>query len=141
MNIILNFFQHLIWAYKFFLQCNPVSTRTLSSKILMTNSLKTILREVRMVNSTKGHWSERSIIMSAKRRFSDASCNALFILHNHREITPTELCRPRFHAPLHISPPPPGPAGVCRPPQGRGRSLAAFNVTLLILVLEIPFNF
>ena len=31
--------------------------------------------------------------------------------------------------------------GVRRAPQGRGRSLVAFNVTLLILVLEIPFNF
>ena len=30
---------------------------------------------------------------------------------SHREITPTGLCGPRFHAPLHIFPPPPGPAG------------------------------
>ena len=52
------------------------------------------------------------------------------IIHPHREITPTGLCGPRFHVPLQIF-----------PPQGRGRSLAIFNVTLLILVLEIPFNF
>ena len=29
----------------------------------------------------------------------------------HREITPTAISGPRFHAPLHISPPLPGPAG------------------------------
>ena len=29
----------------------------------------------------------------------------------HREITPTAISGPRFHAPLHIFPPPPGPAG------------------------------
>ena len=31
--------------------------------------------------------------------------------------------------------------GVRQVPEGRGRSLAAFNVTLLILVLEISFKF
>ena len=30
---------------------------------------------------------------------------------SHREITPTGLSVPRFHAPLHIFSPPPGPAG------------------------------
>ena len=29
----------------------------------------------------------------------------------HWEITPTAISGPRFHAPLHIFPPPPGPAG------------------------------
>ena len=54
----------------------------------------------------------------------------------HREITPTAISEPRFHAPLHIFPPPPGPAGgVRRAPEGC--SLVAFNATLLTLVLEI----
>ena len=38
----------------------------------------------------------------------------------HREITPTGLSGPRFHAPLHIFHPPPDPAGVRREPQGKG---------------------
>ena len=60
----------------------------------------------------------------------------------HREITPRGLSRPCFHASLHIFPPPPGPAGSpSRTTGGGGCSLGALNVTLLILVLEIPFNF
>ena len=59
----------------------------------------------------------------------------------HREITPTGLCGPRFHAPLHIFPLPPGPAGSVAHHRGKGRSLAAFNVTFLLLVLEIRINF
>ena len=51
---------------------------------------------------------------------------------NHREITRTGLSGPRFHAPLHIFPPPP----VRRTSQRDGRSLAAFNVTMLIMVLK-----
>ena len=37
----------------------------------------------------------------------------------HREITPSGLYRPRFHAPLHIFPPPPGPAGGPSPTRGK----------------------
>ena len=51
----------------------------------------------------------------------------------HKEITRTGLSGPQFHAPLHNFTPPPGPAA--------GPSAAAFDVTLLILVLEIPFSF
>ena len=55
------------------------------------------------------------------------------------------LSWPRFHAPLHNFTPPPSPAGgplrTTGPDRSVGSSLAAFNVTLLILVLEIPFNF
>ena len=60
-------------------------------------------------------------------------------LADHREITMTGLCAPRFHAPLHIFPPPPaGSPSHCT--GGKMRPSVAFNVTLLILVLEIPFN-
>ena len=39
----------------------------------------------------------------------------------HREMTPTSLSGPRFHASLHIFPPPPGPAGSpSRTPGGGG---------------------
>ena len=44
----------------------------------------------------------------------------LFKMHVHREITLTAISGPRFHAPLHIFPPPPGPAGVRRTPEGVG---------------------
>ena len=59
----------------------------------------------------------------------------------HREITPTILSGPRFHAPLHIFPHLLAQRGSIAHHRGRGCSLAAFNVTLLILVLKIPFNF
>ena len=39
---------------------------------------------------------------------------------SHREITPTAISGPRFHVPLHIFPPHPGPAGVRRAPEGEG---------------------
>ena len=65
-------------------------------------------------------------------------------MQNHRKITPTGLSGPRFHASLHNFTLPPGPVGgpsrTTGPELQRVRSLAAFNVTLLILVLEIPFN-
>ena len=56
-----------------------------------------------------------------------------------REITLTGLSGPHFHAPLHNFIPPLDQVGGVRLP--RVRLLEAFNVTLLILVLEIPFNF
>ena len=63
----------------------------------------------------------------------------------HREITRTGLSGPRFHAPLHnftSSPDPAGGSVVHQWPRlQQVRSLAAFDITLLILVLEIPFNF
>ena len=34
-----------------------------------------------------------------------------FSIAIHRKIIPMAISGPRFHAPLHISPPPPGPAG------------------------------
>ena len=80
--------------------------------------------------------SIRSWICWAPKAFSSQHKS----FESHREITPTAISGPRFHAPLHIFPPPPGPAG--GPSHTwRGRSLAAFNVTLLILVQKIPFNF
>ena len=68
------------------------------------------------------------------------------IAHPHREITPTGISEPRFHAPLHNFTPTPGPAGggsVAHhwPRLQWAHSLAAFNVALIILVPEIPFNF
>ena len=63
----------------------------------------------------------------------------------HREITPTELSGPRFHAPLHNFTPPPGPAGGLSRTTGAdcsGRTRWRYlMLILLILVLEIPFNF
>ena len=61
------------------------------------------------------------------------SCYSLYKT-THREITPTAISGPCFHAPL------PSMGSVAHL-TGRERSLAAFYVTLLILVLEIPFNF
>ena len=43
-------------------------------------------------------------------RKSCIDCQAQHGRH-HREITPTAIAGPRFHAPLHIFPPPPDPAG------------------------------
>ena len=51
---------------------------------------------------------------------------------------------PGFHAPLHNFTPPPGPTGGpshTTGPDCSDRSLAAFDVALLILVLELPFIF
>ena len=63
----------------------------------------------------------------------------------HREIIPTGLAGPHFYVPLHNFTPTSWPNGGSVayhwPRLQRARSLAAFNVTLLILVLEIPFNF
>ena len=63
----------------------------------------------------------------------------------HREITPTRLSGPWFHAPLYNFTPSLSPVGgplrTTDPDCSIGSSLAAFNVTLLILDLEIPFNF
>ena len=59
----------------------------------------------------------------------------------HREITLTGLSGPCFHAPLHIFPHLLAQQGSVAHHRGRGCSLAVFNVTLLISVLEIPFNF
>ena len=59
------------------------------------------------------------------------------IAHPHREIIPTGLSEPRFHAPLHNFTPTPGPAGggsVAHhwPRLQWAHSLAAFDVALII---------
>ena len=62
----------------------------------------------------------------------------------HGEITPTGLSGPRFHAPLHNFTHLLAQLGSVAhhwPWLQWAHSLAAFNATLLILVLEIPFNF
>ena len=113
-----------------------------STMVLLSNgtksTLKNTFKSVRYLRDFLMHFSAQFTLTP----FPPINCFRFRFVY-HREITPTGLSGPRFHAPLHIFSPPPGPAGVPSRTTGWGwgRSLVAFNVTKLILVLEIQFNF
>ena len=84
----------------------------------------TVAVEARMQDSQphRGHtWElydadEGSTVMDSKNT-GDGIMEGHHNRHDqHREITPTAISGPRFHAPLHIFPPPP----VRRAPEGEG---------------------
>ena len=60
------------------------------------------------------------------------SCYSLYKT-THREITPTAISGPRFHAPLHIPPPSWPSMGSVAHLTGRERSLAAWNFIQLLI--------